>query len=260
VEKGTYATLAELTFVVLLLSLSTLPLLSSAATVWSDNFNDGVLDNWTTDTGGFTGVNDYLEATLNTTPPYDWSIIKHDSIVSSGTWRFDFYQIFRKVVFDFYADSELNIRIGIETDGQHISLLRGDSVLDTWNGDVYEEWHHIDVTMDESFKIEVFLDATHIIYYQTLDPLVDCELVDCHSCGDGNGIDNVVVSDTIDVVCTDEACTLEHAAIETPTTPTTSTPTTTPALPAPPIPIEMIALAGGAAVVLVVLVLFMKRR
>ncbi|MHA2602699.1 MAG: hypothetical protein AM324_011285 [Candidatus Thorarchaeota archaeon SMTZ1-83] len=117
--------------------------------------------------------------------------------------------------------------------------------------------------MDESFNIDVFLDGTHLFHYQTLDPAVDSEWVDFWMSGDGDGADNVVVSNTIDVFCTNETCTLGHAGTEptNPTTTTTTTTTTTPTTPTPvSVPIEMVALIGGVAVVLVVLVIFMKRR
>ena len=257
-KKGTYAVLAELTFVVLLLSLTLFPRESSAAVVWSDNFDTSTLNNWTVLSGGWTAENGYLECTENATGPYDLSIIEHNSSVNTGTWSFDFRINAMSWKLDFYVNESALFYLGVEGSFGAIQLQRNAEVLASWDGSISGDWHHCDVTLDETFLINVFLDGTHIIRYRTLDPHLDCEVFQPTSRGDGNAFDNIMVSDTIDVVC--PGCELDPTptTTTTPTTPT-SPPSTTPP-PTPLVPVEMIALAGGVGVVIVVLVVFMKRR
>jgi hypothetical protein len=258
VKKGTYAVLAELTFIVLLLSLTLLPREISATVVWSDDFDPPNLDNWTILSGGWTAENGYLECTENATGPYDWSIIEHASSVNTGTWSFDFRMqaIWR---LDFYVNESALFYLGIVGTFGGLQLVRNTADLTSWDGSISEDWHHCDVTMDETFLINVFLDGTHIIRYRTLDPQIECEVFQPTSSGESNAFDNIMVSDTIDVVC--PGCELDPTTTTTPTQTTTTTPpSTSPPPPTPLVPIEMIAIAGGVVLVIVVLVVFMKRR
>lgn len=64
----------------------------------------------------------------------------------------------------------------------------------------------------------------------------------------GDGIDNVVANDSIDVECTNETCELDHYAPLTTTTATEETTTTTTGDTTPTdgaaLPLELIALGG----------------
>ena len=84
--------------------------------------------------------------------------------------------------------------------------------------------------------------------------------------GIGNAVDNIVVSDTIDIECTNATCELDHFETTTTTSDTTTTTTsnTTTSDTTPPagdaLPLELIVLGGGIAVVVIVLVIFLKRK
>jgi hypothetical protein len=249
--------------VVLLLAFN-----ANAAVVWSDNFDDLNYDGWTVITGGFTCENAYLECA-----DVDVSRINHSSDVSAGTWSWDIYCVAGSYINVHFWINEgtADIRFLVQLDGDSVDLQKyGPISLMEWDSpaNFANTWSHVDVTMDASFVIDVYVNDSHVIHFQTLDPMVDCGSfkIDMHHIGDA--IDNIVVSDTIDVVCTNETCTLEHAGDETTpttteptTTPTTTTtPATTPPPPPPAFPMELIAVGGGVAVVLVVLVIILKRR
>ncbi len=256
-KNRTYAILAKLTFVVLLLSLTIIPTESSAADGWSDSFDDPLLPNWTTLAGGWSADNGYLECTENATGGNDWSIIEHDSSVKTGTWSFDFYQNYMGWSFDFYVNEGELLYMYVGGSASGINVFRGMSELASWDAAISRDWHHCDVTMDETFLINVYVDGTRIIHYHTLDPLIDCEVIQITSSGDGNAFDDVVVSDTVDFDGTIATC--PDCPQDPPPTSTDPTPTPDPT-PLPPVPIELLAIAGGVGIVVLVLVLFMKRR
>jgi hypothetical protein len=266
VKKGTYAIIADLTFIVLVLSLITLPLHSHAAIVWSDNFDDGNYDGWTLEMGGMTAVNGYLECT---SVPLDApTVIWHESTVNAGTWSADILTIGTgELIITFFWPEESHLRYWLLLDGWDVSLWISASKAGEWvyDPDADDTWIHVDITVDELFNIDVFINGTHAIHHQTLDPIVSCQHFRFLMHEVGQIADNVEVSDTIDIVCTNETCTLQHEGPEPTSTTSEPSPTNTTPAPAPPpppadIPIEMIALGGGVAVVLVVLVIFMKRR
>jgi hypothetical protein len=261
VKKGAFVIFAELTAMALILALAVFPIQGSAATVWSDNFEDLNYDGWVVVSGGFTCENGYLEST---TEPSD-SRIDHPSTVGSGTWSYDCYLVSGRLVFDYYVHPAYTIQLGVAVTPDQIILVNGVAELAYHDGEFDGAWHHIDVTMDESFLIEVFLNDTHIFHRQTLSSELDCENVDFYSNRIGNALDNVVVSDTIDVVCTNGTCevcpatttttsTTTTTTTSTTTTSTTTTTTTTTTDVPPPIPLEIIAIGGGAAVLVIVLV------
>ncbi len=237
---------------------------TSAAEVWSEIFDD--LDEWTGDTDDFIVTNGYLECTVENIGSMG-SKIFHDSTVNSGTWRCDlFHAVVSSLHIFFWASEASNPYTTSEPiyfiwlDGVRFRLYRNSQELILWGADKSYSgtWTHLDVTMDESFNIHVFVNGTLRIPYKTIDPMATCLYFGFAMNQIGMAADNVVVSDSIDVPCTNETCPLHPTPIVTTPTLTRSTPTTTPTTtPPPPLPIEMIALVGGAAVVVVVLVIFM---
>ena len=149
-RRRTHTILAELTFVALLPSLGSLPMLGSAATVWSDSFDDGNYDGWTTRTEGFTCDNQYLECTTNTTPPTGWNIIERACEVNSGTWTFDFYQVVGSWWFGFYVQPVLALAIGGRDN--EIALVKGATDLAVGYVEIRGDWHHFDVTLTSCFQ------------------------------------------------------------------------------------------------------------
>ena len=234
---------------------------TSAAEVWSEIFDD--LDEWTGDTDDFIVTNGYLECTVENIGSMG-SKIFHDSTVNSGTWRCDlFHAVVSSLHIFFWASEASNPYTTSEPiyfiwlDGVRFRLYRNSQELILWGADKSYSgtWTHLDVTMDESFNINVFVNGTHRIHYQTLDPMATCLYFGFGMNQIGLAADNVTVSDSIDI----PGNTTTTTTTTTTPTSTPTTPTTTPTTP-PPLPIEMIALVGGAAVVVVVLVIFMRRR
>jgi hypothetical protein len=247
---------------------------TKAAVVWSDDFNDGNYDGWTVQVGGFSASNFYLECTEDTWPD-SFSQIHHPSTVSAGSWSFDCYlptEHAGMIIATFWTDEQglahgSNFRV--EIDRVRIDLCRytegGMEVLelDTWAADssFADTWTHIDVTMDESFVIDLFVNGTHAIHYTTLSPGTTCTHMNFAMNNIGHAVDNIVVSDTIDVECTNDTCDVcpdETTPVET--TPTDTATTTPPPDGPATLPIEILALGVGAAVVLVVIVVLLKRR
>ncbi|MHA2311591.1 MAG: hypothetical protein ACXADF_08840 [Candidatus Thorarchaeota archaeon] len=225
---------------------------ASATVVWSDDFNDGNYNGWTIERGGFSASNGYLECTVSGTGKV--AKIVHDSTVGAGTWSFDFFYVIPGAIWVLFWGDDTSIATGtifnIQIYDDLVLLNKNNQELGAWSygSPLTVGWTHVEVTMDDSFNIDVYVNGTHRIHSATLDPLVTCLYFVVAMNQIGQAVDNIVVS--------------EQEATETTTTPTTiSTPTTTPTIPSmPPVPMEMIALVGGAAVVVIVLVIFMKRR
>ncbi|MFW9848048.1 MAG: hypothetical protein ACFFF4_02845 [Candidatus Thorarchaeota archaeon] len=251
--------------IVLLLSPALLPMSCDAATVWSDDFSDGNYNDWTTDVESFSATDGYLECTEDTRPGAG-SKIYHNSTVNYGTWSFNFLYVMPGGIWIFFWADDTSIQTGvvffIEIYEELVLLYRNNQELGYWSSSAVltEAWTQIDVTMDEAFNIEVFVNETHRIHYKTVDPASDCLLFGVGMNQDGQAIDNVVVSNSIDIVCTDSDCELDHATTTTttPTSSTTPTATTTPTVMS--LPIEMFVLVGGVVAVVIILAIYLKRR
>ncbi len=70
----------------LLLTISNMSQPSSAVTVWTDDFDDGVLDGWTILEGGFIIQNGRVTATNR-----EYNNMIHESTTAYGYWSFDAY-------------------------------------------------------------------------------------------------------------------------------------------------------------------------
>lgn len=262
------------------------PAAVSASVVWSEDFEDIV--DWTIDavTAGKGGAMSIIDGRLESTG-VNWSETSHQSNVDTGTWSFDVINPVTNIKL-YYSPHHPNIYRNIarstavhfmmeapETwngssyalmfSGIHIQLNRytllgtiGVFFLDTCEIEAQTEgtWH-FDVTLDESGFFSVFVNDTHRIAYEAAVADYDWEYF-CFGSEPGASIDNIVVSDSIDVQCTNETCTLEHPELTTTTTPPPETTTTT--TPPPLFPTEMLAVAVGVSVVLVVVVVFWRSR
>jgi hypothetical protein len=245
---------------------------TSAALAWSDDFDDGNHDGWTVSSGEFAVVDGRLTVTGS-----EYSDIWRESTVTEGTWSFD------------WIDPDNDIRVGeVDFMAMDESTLSGTAFLvaiagnDIWlgrassgSGDILEQYHiegavnpgvhHFDVTHKDG-HFEVFHDGTHGISHDAA-LLWNLDFQYFLFAGDSGALDNVIVSDTIDVVCDNETCVLEHAEIETATTTTTTTTeeptattTTTTDEPPAPIPVELMAVGIGVPVVIVFVALIWRSR
>jgi hypothetical protein len=199
----------------LCLSLATGWQSCSAATVWSDNFDDGNHTGWTVVQGDF-GV-----SSNTLVPTADESKILRASTVTSGTWSFDLLWngTFAAVDFvsieytptdtydscfqlNFYRDTEDNSQIElrkyINTASQ--SLITVETAFLTG---LYGTWVSIDITRDSSSEFMVYVNGTPL--WTGDEDVIDTQLSStCYYfliyCDDqAFAIDNIVVSDTVDV-------------------------------------------------------------
>ncbi len=188
-----------------------------AATVWSDNFNDGDTAGWTTHTGGFTASNNYLQGSTSGT-----NHISHPSTVARGTWSFDLHinpldDAENTAVF--FMASDLNagnndfpsngysIEMGYGWIGlaEAFGLVRYEN--DVRNSmDIYvpsssQEDFHFDITRGDDDHIYVFIDGTAVMDRQNSAHDTSAHFF-IQSTGTERWVDNIVVSNTVDYTTT----------------------------------------------------------
>ena len=192
-----------------------------------------------------------------------------------GTYSFDFYVIderddsvyFNGLRFCFWQDESMSFNIDFEPlVVTYYRFVRWPGeVRGTWTSpvDLRETWNHIDITIQDPFVVDIFINGTHVIHDEyAFPPTTPNEGVALMVGTIGEGIDNIVVSDTIDVECQNATCELDHygETTTTPTaTPTTSEPTTT-TPPPTEIPMELLALGIGVPVVIIVVIVVMRMK
>ncbi|MFX1261316.1 MAG: hypothetical protein ACFFAZ_04450 [Promethearchaeota archaeon] len=244
------------------------PTAGRSALVWSDDFDDGNYDGWTiventalydwaTEDGyfGFRGsnwsaANNYLELN-DTIEPAIWGAISHPSDVAYGTWSFDMklnvtqlngpIALFLFISNDMHDLDDENERITacvhfrtIEgaDDAVGLSLRKvitgvGTTIADYETRIPAAAWHHIDVTRDGSGLFTVYLNGSLVM--QGIDTDIGTSEILWLWFKKGQMVDNVVVSDTVDI--------------------------------APPINWLTISVIGaGAVVIIAVLVIILRRR
>jgi len=253
--------------------LSLLPQ-STATVVWSDDFNDRIYDGWTVTQGGWTETNRILESV------YDddfrtYAIIYHDSSTTVGTWSFD-YKLFgggtyvyttilfmangTDPPFDYYGyglrirESSVYFVKSYGDQNRAYPLVDGTAYFD----DACGTWTHFDITRNSTGGFHVYINATSTEEEPAFS-VVDTEydyserFVIYHRGTNDACIDNLVVSDTIDITTLPPTST--DTTSETPTT--TNSGATTP----PPMDITLLLTgAGVAGIVIIASVVFLRRR
>ena len=268
-RRNSFKIVISLLIVTLLYSIAYLPVMSKAAVVWSDNFDDGNYDGWTDIDGTFTAENGYLENTAEVEELADSKLIYHNNSMNSGTWSFDAYTtsgasgvgIWIKLI----GHETLNVGLGIVINWNQIRIMREDTTLTTWNSpeNLNKTWIPIDVTVDEDERVNVFVNGTHRIHYQGLALGTTNPYFKFHSFGKGQAIDNVVLNDTIDYDTlpfpTEYIPTTETTTTSETTTTTTTTTTTSPTDTTLAFPIELLAVGAVVAVIIVIVAFKLKR-
>jgi hypothetical protein len=193
----------------LCISLCTMfPPVCKAAPVWSDNFDDGNYDGWTVLNGTFTAADHTLRSIGG------GGLIVHTSSVTVGTWSFDIMGVNDTDV-GFMSTYPLPITtmICLELGQYHSrgnvmelnSYSGGWSTLGTYNFGVTTGWQHINITRDSDGRIYLYHNGTLIMngvssvtgsgYFWVCFSLSSQLTI-----GNTEGaIDNIVVSDTIDI-------------------------------------------------------------
>ncbi len=249
-------------FNLFMLAISPIPVL--AGTVWSDNFDDGNLDGWTTGSpDSFSASNGYLESTDDTTPLSSRPVIRYLNNVTRGTWSFDFYLLgeyndsvyFSGMRVIFWSDDTTSYNIDFEPG--LITFYRfvqwpGD-VRGTWSApiDLRGTWHHMDITVSEPFVFDIFINGIHRIHNEYAFPPTSTPEGFMVIFGTiGEGIDNVVVSDTVDFQPNETTTTTTTATADT------TTDTTTDGM----IPIELLAVGIAVPVLIVIVIVGIRMR
>jgi pectate lyase len=209
----------------------------SAATVWSDDFNDGNYAGWTLEIGSFSAADNTLRGT--TTP----SAVRHDTTVNQGTWSFDvliaqatggvFINLFAETVTSGVGDgcycltaNQYLWRFLRRTGGSNTQLDSYDPT-ETITG-----WYHIDVTRDSGGQFYLWINGTHRM--DVADTVENTANYFTFYCGTDEALDNVVISNTVDIAA--------------PTTdPGTGTGTGTTPPPIPGFPLASIVIGGALA-------------
>jgi hypothetical protein len=253
--------------------ISYIPIPVFAAEVWTENFNDGNYDGWTVVNGQFSASQGYLEA-IEWQDEYAWLCeIGCNSTITAGTWSFDYnpaggsmYVRFMTEGHRATAGANRMLRIRMSSMGLCSWAPPGDwpptSSCETEIESESGHWTHIDITVDEELHTQVYVNGSHELSYTFfISDKTFLYFGITTQQGVGWCLDNIVVSDSLDVDCTNETCDLDHYDPTT-TEPTTTTPSDTTPGPLEPatVPIEYIALGAGVVVIIVVLVVFMKRK
>lgn len=227
---------------------------ADAVTVWSDNFSDGDYNGWTVHLGGFSASGTQLESTGANT-----NHISRASTVAVGTWSFDWHM---EVDLSsgggdvYFLASDLNPAINyMPRSGYSIVAGLGGFVLRRWeNGgsnsmDLYSVVNptgtfSFDITRDADGHIYVYIDGELVmdrqnVLYNTSTHFFFAPF------GSGEWLDNIVVSNTVDI------------------TPPSTDPTTTPSDGTPPpagIPgFPMVAIAIGLVVAILLGILVRRK-
>ncbi len=265
--------------IILVLCISVCTTTTSAAVVWSDNFDDG-LDDWTIFAhsnpgnltkieGNFTDADDTLKV-LDDDLNYAW----HNSTVNVGTWSFDMY--IPDVADDFGV-----IYVYIMSNGSRpIPMYPSDfiavgawkpSSAPAWSfivwsmhgldhpihasfvNDPMQGWHHIEISRTNEGHFCIWINGTAEAHF-TYNAVTTSTYLEfyCYSTA-GAAIDNLTVDDI------PKPCSFEHTT--TTTTTTTATTTSTDGMTDDGDMTTLLIVTGvGIAVVVIVLVVFVKRR
>lgn len=179
------------------------PYTCSAALVWTENFDDGTLDDWTVTQGSFTAADNTLRATGAA-----WNFAIHSSPVAYGTWIFDvdatetpddhFY-----VYIMSYLGS--NYRFSIFTDafpgwsvGDEFTLLKqqGGTTVPIAEyvpvGDI-TGWYHFEVHRNETGHFEIYIND--ILRMEVTDNDITQSSSFQFGTQIGPGIDNIEIHD-----------------------------------------------------------------
>jgi hypothetical protein len=175
----------------------------SATIVWADDFGDGNFDGWTVNLGVFSASDNILRAS-----GFVLNAISHPSSIATGTWRIDLY--FSSIphyssIYMFVKD----IGQGIGNNGYWLYIttwrvtlhLETEFVTDPIANFSFPKplhgWQHFDITRDSTGLIRTYINGT--LCMETTDTNHNTANYFLVQLRDGDAIDNVEVSSTIDV-------------------------------------------------------------
>jgi hypothetical protein len=167
-----------------------------AAIVWSDNFNDGNYDGWTVLNGTF-----IVEDGILKTGPGDFNVISCPSYgPSTGTWSFDLLANGWTVVY--FVGNSQQVLVIVFT-GQYYYVQRINVVNNTYSSVTFpgkvSAWQHLNVTRNLDGRICVYNNGTLVVDYVDAIYVPPQDFFELYSTGGEAAIDNIVVSDTVDI-------------------------------------------------------------
>ncbi|UCE09164.1 MAG: hypothetical protein JSW61_09290 [Candidatus Thorarchaeota archaeon] len=265
-----WSTILTLSCSILLLSVVSMPLESSATMVWSDDFSDGNYVGWTINGINMTAVpavlvdgnysaDDGLLRATGEGGGWIWNLASHPSTVATGTWSFDINSPPTEPglthFYVFFISDDSDIATGIP-DGYALKTemipddhgFRG-FILEKFAGNEDQQiaqyhteqdvlgGYHVDITRDSTGLFNVWINGTHRMSGQ--DNTHSASGYFRFSTPAGPAIDNVEVFDSIE--------------FDPPTT------DTTPTEPGVGFPTEWLIIGVGVPVVLIVLVIIIRK-
>ena len=180
-------------------TLELIPLRPDPSIVWSEDFEDGDLDEWEVFyQGNFIVDNGVMSSRAE-------GDIYHLSNVLFGTWSFDLYidstpGLIREVQFTEGGTNYQMISIRNSPNTQIWVSTQMDpnepesSFIDL--GKILTGWHHFEVTRDESRWIKVYMDGQFQIEHFD-DRAFDVESLVVYTCCSGPVLDNLIVRDQV---------------------------------------------------------------
>ncbi len=196
--------------------------------VWSEDFDDGDMEGWTVTQGNFTVENGYLESIVNEKyleDYYQLSCAFTHSTVTVGTWSFDIMfdctGEYPEIAIEFMTKKQTKWSLGMSPLGEVYGIYAGwgypgvyefyteprfpgavkIDMFPTVQGTKRKVWHHIDITRNDQGQIHFYIDGV-LGFERTDDRVTESYyfgvMLDYHWRGK-TYIDNIVVSDTIDV-------------------------------------------------------------
>jgi hypothetical protein len=169
-----------------------------AATAWSDNFDRGNYNGWTVIYGNFS----IKDGALN--PISDDTYIYHSSMAATGTWSFDAY-------YTAYGWGSLDFMLTMDNYGYQLGTPAGNLLsLKRVNGESSDQlvlysfpralsgWQHFDITRDSNGRICIYYNGTLVIDI-TDTAYTESQFFVYYTSYSGQAIDNIFVSDTIDI-------------------------------------------------------------
>ena len=239
---------------------------ASAATVWSDNFNDNDKEGWTVVQGilAVGSIEGASPALVGNSPSL--SIAYHDSSVAYGTWSFKLYTMkgrnFRiNFVCTEVPESETvdGYALGVvfkPDDTPIMKLLKiangNEHELGEFRGGIrYSDWQTIDIVRTPEGYMYVWFGGMRRIdaqdtTYESSDYFTFCA-------GFTIAIDNIVVSDTIDKVIPTPPATTTTTTIATTPTQLESNESTSDQHSTQPLNSDILAIAGVSVGLIVIL-------
>jgi len=184
-----------------------------AEVVWSDDFNDGDFEEWSVSSGIWPVINGTLQGQTITEGSY--CIINKTSTIAYGTWSFDVKLQNEKNLYLSFIDYNstfatfgyyYELQIRPRTSSVRFNFYKVEGLYNTRKTfidyTIYEElhstWHHIDITRELDGKFSFYLD-TILIFEVVNNNINTSDSFIFTSNQNGAYIDNIVVSDTVDI-------------------------------------------------------------